>query len=312
MSKGIQQAENAIKAGDTKTGFEILRQVLVENPESERAWWIMSGLVQRAERATCLEQVLRINPGNQFARDALNGLRAAPSVTETKPRREIPRPPPRKKSTGKTEPIGGYKTWHYTRGSTVFLIILGAEQVFWAQTEKRLIPRVRELLKKGQIPDHFLTDIKAIRLTSITTIRLLKKALLFQFRNEGAERTVRMDLEDTVMSERIMDVLVTQLGPDYMLQTKPIRNGLTLGISAVLTLGAAGLTAAGYWAYQEMISGRAQASGSIQSPLLIGLLQSLGAGGVSVVGGMLIIIALAISIRLLLKPPLGTELVRRM
>jgi len=44
MSQGILQAENAIKVGDTKTGFEILRQVLVENPESEKAWWIMPAM----------------------------------------------------------------------------------------------------------------------------------------------------------------------------------------------------------------------------------------------------------------------------
>ena len=311
MTEGIHQAENAIKAGDTKTGFEILRQVLVEDPKSEKAWWIMSGLVQRKERATCLEQVLRINPGNKFARDTLNQLRASPPITETKPRREIPKPIPRGKPTGKTEPIGKYKTWHYTRGSKVFLIILGKEQVFWAHTEKRLIPRVRELLKKGQIPDHYLKEIKAIRLTSITSIKLLKTALQFQYQNEGADRTARMVLEDTVMSERILDLLENQLGPDYLLQIKPAQPGITLGISAFLTFGAAGLTAAGYWAYQEVLSGRAAATGSVRAPWLISLLTNLGAGGVTLIGGFLIVIALIISIWLLLKPALGTELIKR-
>jgi len=311
MSEVIQQAENAIKDGDTKTGFEILRQVLVEDPDSEKAWWIMSGLVQRKERATCLEQVLRINPGNQFARDALNQLRTSAPITETKPRRKIPKPSPGKRPTGKTEPIGGYKTWHYTRGSKVFLVILGEHQVFWAQTEKRLIPRVREILKKGQIPDHYLSEIKAIRLTSITSIKLLKKALQFQYLYEGTYRTTCMVLEDTTMSERIMNLLVNQLGPDYLLQTKPIRTGLTLGISALLTFGAAGLTAAGYWAYQEVASGRAAATGSVRAPWLISLLPSLGAGGVALVGGIIIVIALIISIRLIIKPALGTELIKR-
>ncbi|MCD6424165.1 MAG: hypothetical protein J7L35_01560 [Anaerolineales bacterium] len=311
MSEVVQQAETAIKAGDTKTGFKILRQVLVENPESEKAWWIMSGLVQRKERATCLEQVLRINPGNQFARDALNQLRASPPITETKPRRKIPKPAPGKRPTGKTEPIGGYKTWHYTRGSKVFLIILGEQQVFWAQTEKRLIPRVREILKTGKIPDHYLSEIKAIRLTSITSIKLLKTSLQFQYLYEGADRTARMVLEDTVMSERIMDLLVNQLGPDYLLQTKPVQTGLTLGISALLTFGAAGLTAAGYWAYQEVVSGRAAATGSVRAPWLISLLPSLGAGGVTLLGGILIVIALILSVWMLLKPALGTELIKR-
>jgi len=312
MTEGIQQAEKAIKVGDTKTGFEILRQVLVENPDSEKAWWIMSGLVQRAERATCLEQVLRINPGNQFARDSLNKLRASPPITETKPRREIPKPPRRSKPTGKTEPIGAYKTWQYSKASKVFLIMLGKEQIFWAHTEKRLIPRVRDLLKKGQIPDLYLNEIKTIRLPSITKIKLLNTALQFQYQYQGDNRSARLALEDTVMAERIMDVLANRLGPDYTIQTKPVRTGLILGISALLTFGAAGLAVAGYWAYQEVITGRAAATGSVRALWLIRLLPSLGAAGVTIIGGIIIIIALIISIRLLLKPPLITELVQKM
>ncbi len=312
MSEGIQQAENSINAGDTKTGFEILRQVLVEDPDSERAWWIMSGLVQRKERATCLEQVLRINPANQFARDTLNKMQGSPPLTETKPRREIPKPPRGKKTTGKTEPIGSYTTWHYTKGSTVFLTMLGKHQIFWAHTEKRLIPRVREFLKKGQIPDQYLNEIKTIRLSSIRSIKLLKTALHFQYQYEGADRNARLTLEDTVMSERIMDVLVNRLGPDYTLQTKPVQTGLSLGISAILTFGAAGLAVAAYWAYQQVVTGRAADTGSVQAPWLINLLPRLGAGGVTLIGGILIIIALIISIRLLLKPALGTMLVRRL
>ena len=311
MSEGIQQAENSIKAGDTKTGFEILRQVLVDDPDSERAWWIMSGLVQRKERSTCLEQVLRINPSNEFAREALTKLRVSPPVTETKPRRVIPKPPRGKRPTGKTEPIGDYKTWTFSKGPNVFFFILGDHQLFWAWTEKRLVPRVRELLQKGRIPDQHLSEIKAIRLSSITSIKLLKTALQFQYKYEGADRTARLALEDTVMSERILDVLVKQLGADYILQTKPIRTGFYLGVSALLTFGAAGLTVAGYWAYQEVISGRAAASGSVRAAWLINLLTNLGAGGIAILGGISIIGALIISIRLLLKPPLGTELVKR-
>ncbi len=311
MSEGIQQAENAIKVGDTKTGFEILRQVLVENPDSEKAWWIMSGLVQRKERATCLEQVLRINPANQFARDALKKLQASPTTTETKPRREIPKPPRISTPTGKTEPIGAYKTWQYTRGTKVFLIMLGEQQVFWAYTEKRLIPRVRDLLNKGRIPDLYLNEIKTVRLSSITSIKLLKTALQFQYQYEGANRGARLTLEDTVMAERILDVLENRLGPDYSRQTNPVRTEILLGVSALFTFGAAGLAVAGYWAFQEVITGRAAATGSVQALWLIRLLTVLGGAGVTIVGGILIIIALFISVRLLMNPPQSTVLTKR-
>ncbi len=311
MSEVIKQAENAIKAGDTKTGFEILRQILVENPESERAWWIMSGLVQRAERATCLEQVLLINPSNQFARDALNELKEASPITETKPPRELPKPYPGKKPTGKTERVGEYKTWHYTKGSTVYLIILGDIRLIQAQTETKWIPRVRDALKKGLIPDQYLSGIKTIPLAKIKSIKLLKTVLQFQYHVGESEQSIRVALDNSAMAERILDVLGKRLGPDYLLQIKPVRTGLTLLTSAILVFGAVGATVAGYWAYQEVVSGRAAATGSVQSPAVISLLQSLGTGGVTLVGGILIIIALAISIRMLLKPELGTELVRR-
>lgn len=91
MSSITQKAEHAIKAGDTKSAFDLVRQAIAEDPDSERAWWIMSGLVPRDERATCLEQVLRINPENAFAREALNKLKTAPP----KPKPE-PKPEPKK------------------------------------------------------------------------------------------------------------------------------------------------------------------------------------------------------------------------
>ncbi len=305
MSEDILQAENAIQAGDTKTGFEILRQVLVEDPESEKAWWIMSGLVQRDERATCLEQVLRINPRNQFALDALNKLRASPPITETKPRREIPKPATGKIPTGKTEPIGQFKTWHYSRGSIVYLTILGNRQLIRAQTEKRLIPRVRDALEKGEVTTQYLSEIKSIPLITISKIKLLKTALQFHYMNEGMERSARLVMDDTTMSERIFHELVGRLGPDYILQTIPVRTGLSLTLSAILVFGATGLTLAGYWAAQEVLSGR------IQSPFLIDLMNLLGISGVTIIGGILVILAFIISVRMFLKPALRTELVKR-
>jgi hypothetical protein len=44
---------------------------------------------------------------------------------------------------------------------------------------------------------------------------------------------------------------------------------------------------------------------------LTNLLLNLGAGGVTLIGGILIAIALIISVRMLLKPALRTQLVKR-
>ncbi len=306
MTAEIQQAESAIKAGDTKTGFEILRQLLAENPESERAWWIMSGLVQRKERSTCLEQVLRINPENQFARDALDQLQASPPKPETKPVREIPRPPVKE-----TKPQRGFQTWLYTRGSKIYLTILGEKRLIRAQTEPDLFPKVRDAIKKGEIPDQLITEMKTIPLASIVLIKGKGAAFQVHYQDGPVERSLHFAMEDQAKAKFVMSVLTKRLGSDFVIQTKKAKIGLMLGISAVLSFGAAGLTALGFWAVQEVISGNAAETGSIQSPSMIRLLEFLGPLGVIILGAILLIIALGISAMLLLKPPTATELVRR-
>ncbi|NQS92574.1 MAG: hypothetical protein HQ574_09210, partial [Chloroflexi bacterium] len=197
MLTDIHQAETAIKSGDTKTAFEILREVLVSKPDSEKAWWIMSGLVQRDERATCLEQVLRINPGNTFAQDALDQLLAAPPAPETKPPREIPRPPPKKKK-GEIEKL---QTWLFAKGSRIYLTILGDKHLIRAQTEAKLLPKVRESIKKGKIPDQMLTEIKTFALSSVTSIKQNGAALQVMYLDGSIERSQRLTLEDPTVAK---------------------------------------------------------------------------------------------------------------
>jgi len=116
MLEKIQQAETAIKTGDTRTGFQILREVLAENPNSERAWWVMSGLVPREQRAHCLNQVLRINPDNKMARETLEKL--GPQKPEPEPAA------PQGKGA-----LGEYQTWLYAQRSRVYLTLLGKEEL---------------------------------------------------------------------------------------------------------------------------------------------------------------------------------------
>jgi len=231
MSESIKNAESAIKAGDTKHAFELLQQVLAEDPNSERAWWIMSGLVQRSERANCLEQVLRINPENQFARDALAQLNIAPPKEETKPKRKIPKPA--KKAPVTTLP-DEFKTWHYTKGSRLFLIILGQERLIRAQAKTDLIPRIKAALRKKLLPHEYLEEIKSIPLNRIQTIREVGPALHIRYWDKEVERTTRFVLSDAGLCSRIMDYLAKRLSPDYELQTKKTRAGLNLLISTLL------------------------------------------------------------------------------
>ena len=318
MAGEIRQAETAIKSGDTKTAFEILREVLASNPDSEKAWWIMSGLVQRPQRATCLEQVLRINPKNKFAQDALDDLLASPPIPETKPLREIPQPPvqqtqpPPPAPKKKTEPADkGLQTWLHARGSKYFLTILGPKHITRALTDSASLSKVRDELKKGKIPDKLLLETQSISLKSISSIKQVQSGLQVLYQDGVDELTLRLNMADQAASNKVLTLLQDRLGPAYMLNSQPVRTGLNLGLSALLSLGAAGLTAYMFWMAQEVVSGRAAESGSVSSGILISLVNLLGPSGVVLVGAFVLLAALAISAWILLKPPTVTTLSKR-
>ncbi len=343
----IHLAETAIKAGDTKTGFEILREILATDPDSERAWWVMSGLVQREQRAICLEQVLRINPKNTFALDALENLMFAPQEPETKPLREIPLPareeippvqepapieevpapePPPLEATPAPESTAAepdpapdpepeeesvLQTWLDARGSKFFLTILGPKHITRALTDSTLFSKVRAELKKGQIPDKLLAEMQTLPLTSVTSVKQLKSGLLVFYQDGVSERSMRLHLADQQAVQKMLRTLKERLSPNFILKTRPTKTGLTLGISTVITVGAAVLTAYSFWLTQEVVSGRAASTGSVKSEFLINLVWSLGAGGVILIGAFTLLVALAISAWLMLKPPTITTLERR-
>jgi len=77
LNAGIEAA----RAGDQETARRLLQQVLTADPNNEVAWmWMASVAKSVAERRACLERVLRINPNNTRAREALRRLEAVPEA----------------------------------------------------------------------------------------------------------------------------------------------------------------------------------------------------------------------------------------
>jgi Tol biopolymer transport system component len=71
----LQQGIEAAKKGDKLTAQKLLRQVTGGDPNNEVAWmWLASVSETLQERRACLEQTLRINPGNTRAQQALQQL----------------------------------------------------------------------------------------------------------------------------------------------------------------------------------------------------------------------------------------------
>jgi hypothetical protein len=289
MLDQIQQAEDAIRNGDTRTGFDILRQVLADNPDSERAWWVMSGLVPREQRANCLMQVLRINPDNTLARETLHELVDASAKGE--PAQEKRR-------------VGRYLTWPYSQRSKIFLTLLGKDQLITAVTEPKLLNKVRSAIKEDKFSPLLFKGKTQVSLEDIFRIRQTMNSLQIFYRENNQEKSLRLELEDQAMSDDVLAELLRKLGNDYAQTEKPMAMGSSIGISAILILAAAGLTAFFYWAAQQATSG------GIQSGAIINLLSAIGPNGIALFGGVLILIALGVSAWLLLKPPTLTEITR--
>ncbi len=299
MLEKIQQAEAAIKTGDTRTGFQILREVLATNPNSERAWWVMSGMVQREQRAHCLNQVLRINPGNQMARETLENLRPLKPEPETA---EKPVSPQEKVT------LGGYQTWLYAQRSRIYLTLLGKEELISAETAPKNLARIRTAINKGELPDALFKEKTVIPYNQITRIRQIMSSLRVYYQDKGREKTIRPELENEETANQVLSVLQNKLGPDYSVNAEPMSTTTAIIISLVLTIGAAAVTWFFFWGANEVASGRAAATGSIRTQSIIRLLELIGPGGVVVIGGILILVSLGISAWVLLKPPTVMEL----
>lgn len=71
----ITEAIQKIKSGDRPGGAVILKQLIQENKNNERAWLWMSVCVQSPEeKRKCLNEVLRIDPNHEKAKAALAKL----------------------------------------------------------------------------------------------------------------------------------------------------------------------------------------------------------------------------------------------
>ena len=68
----LESAAELLRAGRPEKARALLADLLTQDPNSERAWLMLSfAVTDRAEQIHALEQVLRINPGNRVARSQL-------------------------------------------------------------------------------------------------------------------------------------------------------------------------------------------------------------------------------------------------
>ncbi len=78
MNNALQQAIAAIKAGDKKSGYRLLADVIKADPrgrDAEMAWlWMTAVVATPQKKRQCLETVLLLNPQNEMAQKGLAQL----------------------------------------------------------------------------------------------------------------------------------------------------------------------------------------------------------------------------------------------
>lgn len=80
----LRQGVAALKMGDRALAANLLARAVRSDPQNEQAWLYLAGAVSdSAQRRTCLERVLSLNPHNEAARQGLRGLGSAPAPAPT-------------------------------------------------------------------------------------------------------------------------------------------------------------------------------------------------------------------------------------
>src|SRR4030043_293190 len=91
MSDLLQDALSAMQKGDITLAKQLLSQALIQDPNNETAWMLMSEVVEDVRlRRNCLERVLAINPNNTVASTALTKLNTSPLSPVTRGERDKP------------------------------------------------------------------------------------------------------------------------------------------------------------------------------------------------------------------------------
>ena len=93
LQETFQRGVKAARRGRNEAAQQLLKEVVAADPQHEQAWlWLARTTDDPAEKAACLQQVIALNPNNQWAADQLAALAGGgPAEAPSAP---VPLPPP--------------------------------------------------------------------------------------------------------------------------------------------------------------------------------------------------------------------------
>ena len=123
LQQKLRMGIDAARRGDKPAAQVLLREVVASDPDNELAWmWLASAVDDLSERRQHLERVLRINPNNPRAREALDRLQ--PGGTD-RPTTSVARPRARQRAESATAGDGP-STVTIIVGAVVVLAVITA------------------------------------------------------------------------------------------------------------------------------------------------------------------------------------------
>jgi tetratricopeptide (TPR) repeat protein len=83
----LQKAIGLVQVGNKSGAIMILKEIVTKDPKNENAWlWLASCFDKPENKIRCLQKVLKINPNNQRAKQALDRLTLSePSLDDLVP-----------------------------------------------------------------------------------------------------------------------------------------------------------------------------------------------------------------------------------
>jgi lipoprotein-anchoring transpeptidase ErfK/SrfK len=101
--KYIEQAQQAMKAGDLQSARQLATQAAQTAPELEEVWLILAALVSPRESVVCLRKALTLNPASERAQKGL--LWAQKRLQQETESQAAPQPPAAEEKPGRILPV---------------------------------------------------------------------------------------------------------------------------------------------------------------------------------------------------------------
>ena len=310
MSEQLQQAITFIKAGDTRQGGTLLKQIVKAEPENETAWlWLTRAVKTKEQRIYCLQQALAINPHNQAAQKMLSRLQAQPSAAAPANTRPPTVATPLAAPASASEVAANI--WFNEDDILSRLVILEPEAILVANPAKEQMPGLRTALQaEPSLPSALRQKAKTIPLSTIHFISAdqARHDLTVQHWQDKKLKNSIVRFADSQARNEFLQQLEVQLGTTFTAKTELLTAPKAALAPGCLILVVGVLTALFYSAAAAIQAGEtASVSGSALTKFLkliaTFLANSIGSIGVAIIGGLLIMWALVWLVRRVQNPP---------